>query len=232
MGNGVIVACRMNSTRLPGKTLAMVEDRALLWYVVSRFARLSESGIPLVVATSDQWFDEPIETWCQANNIDCYRGSSEDVAGRLIACARSRGWQHFARVNGDSPFVDADLVADGFHRASTGDCSFVTNLVPRSFPYGVAVEVLDTDWYESWMNEHEDPADREHVTRSIYSNIESLRFENIERSGPNLSQWSLTVDTPQDLQWFRQYVGQLTQPWEATDYLTAIDESQRQRRAG
>ena len=232
MHRGVIVVCRMNSSRLPGKTMATIEGRPLLWYVCSRLLVNDEFRDSLCVATSQEWFDEPIAQFCRQQGIPCFRGDRKDVAGRIIACAESRGWDSFARVNGDSPFVDASLLQQAFEALSDGNCDFVTNLAPRTYPYGVAIEVMRTPWYRDWMLNRLDAADREHVTRSIYRNLESVRYRNLPRLDGDLSDWSLTIDTAKHLEWFRELFREPSSDWDQMDYASVIAQRQPYRRVG
>lgn len=231
MGHGVIVVCRMNSSRLPGKTLAPVGDHVLLWYVWSRLASLSQDGVAISVATSDGVVDQPIADFCAEQGIDCFRGAGDDVAHRLIQCAQQRRWRLFARVNGDSPFVSPSLIRLGFRMLETTPLDFVTNLAPRSFPYGVAVEAMRTDWYADFMSTVTDPEQREHVTKRIYEHLDQVRYRNLVRPGTNLRHRSVTIDTPADLQWFRRLVAGLEDPWTAIDYHYAVSRFAPQRKA-
>ncbi|MCP5125065.1 MAG: hypothetical protein H6973_05350 [Gammaproteobacteria bacterium] len=72
----------MSSSRLPGKILADLGSVTLLELLIRRL-RTTTSGLPLVVATSDQADDDPVESFCQARTVNCFRGSLRDVAGRL-----------------------------------------------------------------------------------------------------------------------------------------------------
>ena len=232
MGHGVIIVCRMNSSRLPGKTLAPVGDRVLLWYVWSRLASLRQQGVSITVATSDVPVDQPIADFCADHDIDCFRGSCDDVAGRILQCAQQRRLKHFARINGDSPFVSPSLIRLAFRMLETQPLDFVTNLAPRSFPYGVAVEVMRTQWYADLMSDVTDAAQREHVTQRIYQHLDQLRYRNLVRPGTDLSHCSVTIDTHEDLQWFRQFVAGLEDEWTTLDYEQAVSRVQPQRKAG
>ena len=232
MDCGVIVVCRMNSSRLPGKTMALIEGHPLLWYVCSRILASDTLRDSLCVATSRKWFDEPIAQFCREQGIPCFRGDSEDVAGRMIECAESRGWDGFARVNGDSPFVETSLLDRAIEELSRANYDFVTNLVPRTYPYGVAIEVMRTPWYREWMSKRHDAQDREHVTLSIYRNLESVRYQNLPRMAGDLSEWSLTIDTSEHLNWFRKLIAERRLNWNHMDYESVITQCQPHRRVG
>ena len=73
---------RMNSTRLPGKTLRMVAGKPLLGWQISRLQR-SRLLDEIIVATSTSSDDDVLEQFCDQNEIRCFRGSENDVLGRI-----------------------------------------------------------------------------------------------------------------------------------------------------
>lgn len=221
MRHGVIIACRMSSQRLPGKTLTSVAGRPLLWYV---HRRLEALGVPLVIATSDDASDNPIEKYATREGLSLYRGSLSDVAGRMLEAAKTHRLDSFARVNGDSPFTDSRLLKQGFDALAREGLDFVTNLAPRSFPYGVAVEVLRTSSFEKLLAGTQDPLDREHVTRVVYRQLSELKHRSLVRSGSDLSGHQLTIDTPEDLERFRYFVGSTPRYWPSVTFEDAIME--------
>ena len=68
-----IVQARMSSTRLPGKSMAVICGRPMLWRVVSRVRR-SRLVNQVVVATTNMPADDPIAELCRGEDIPCFRG--------------------------------------------------------------------------------------------------------------------------------------------------------------
>jgi spore coat polysaccharide biosynthesis protein SpsF len=212
---GIIVACRMSSQRLPGKTLLEVCGKPLLWYVIARLQSLRTS-CPIVVACTDEWFDDPIAAYCHETQVPVFRGSTTDVAGRLVRCAQQYGFDYFARVNGDSPFVCPALLRQGFDLAMREELELTTNLAPRSFPYGVAVEIIKTSWFAE-QHARMSPEEKEHVTLGFYSRIQQIRFQNIFHQY-DYSGVRLTIDTEVDLARFRRLMTMYGAQWPHVSY--------------
>jgi spore coat polysaccharide biosynthesis protein SpsF (cytidylyltransferase family) len=231
MDIGAIVVGRMDSRRLPGKVLADVAGAPLLAYVVSRVRLVRALAGRVVVATSDRPLDDPIAELCRAEGWPVFRGSAEDVAGRVLACATEHGWDWLARVNGDSPFTDPELLAEACEAAELGDLNLITNLQPRSFPYGVSVELIRTGFYRQAYARFRDAGDYEHVTRYLYAHLTYTRFVNIPHRGEDLSSFRLTIDTPDDLTTFRRFVGSLHRDWLDVTFADAVRLLQQPRRA-
>ena len=68
-----ISQARMTSTRLPGKILKTVCGRPLLDYHVSRLLQCRVID-RLVIATTVNATDDPVEKFCHEKNISCVRG--------------------------------------------------------------------------------------------------------------------------------------------------------------
>ncbi|MFV0423088.1 cytidylyltransferase domain-containing protein [Oleidesulfovibrio sp.] len=107
---GIILLARLDSSRLPRKALRMAQGKEMLGYVVER-ARLVEGISEIVLATTDREVDDELEEFAAKYDLSLFRGSAEDVAGRVAACARWRGWDAFVRINGDSPFIDPHTIS-------------------------------------------------------------------------------------------------------------------------
>lgn len=231
MTPGAIIVARLDSRRLPGKALAAVLGAPLLWYIVSRVQLVRAFAGRVVVATSDRPVDNLIADYCHAQGWPVFRGPADDVAGRVLACAQQHGWDWFARVNGDSPFTDPELLAEACEAAELGDFDLVTNLQPRSFPYGVSVELIRTQFYRQAYAQFRGPVDREHVTRYLYDRLADVRYINITHRGGDLSGERLTIDTPSELQAFRGFVAGQHRDWLDVTYADAVRFFQQPRRA-
>lgn len=200
MNIGIAIVCRYSSARLPGKILSQIKGRAVLGHIVDRLCAIVPD-VPFAVATSTDPADDAIESFCQSSLFPCFRGELDDVAGRLIACANSFNWDTFVRLNGDNLFVDPATLRDMLAIASTGQFDFVTNVPGRTFPRGMSVEILRTEFYANTMEQVSDPKHREHVTTWLYDNPDigkRLCYEN--RFSPDAAGLDLALDTPEDLE--------------------------------
>lgn len=191
-----IIAARCGSSRFPGKVLEQVGGTPLLGYVCERAKRANFAG--LVIATTSSPSDDPIATWGSDNAVEVFRGPEDDVAARYLQCVEHYSAPSFARINGDSPWVDPMLINEGLNLFHPPGDDAVTNLVGRTFPYGISVEIVRTETLQRaypLMNE----VDREHVTAFLYRDLEHLKVETLTSSKVELRQARLTVDTPSDL---------------------------------
>jgi len=99
----------MGSSRFPGKTLAEICGRPMLWYVVKRVSS-SRAVNTVVVATTDCSSDDAIAAWCAQEGVCCFRGSEDDVLDRFYRAAKEASANVIVRVTADCPLVDADVI--------------------------------------------------------------------------------------------------------------------------
>jgi spore coat polysaccharide biosynthesis protein SpsF len=202
----IIVQARMTSSRLPGKVLAPVLGRPLLWYQIERLRRVKEAA-RLVIATTVNKADDPIVSLCLAGGVDHWRGSEDDVLSRYFETARHFAASTVVRVTADCPLIDPSIVdaAIAVYSQAGGQLDYVSNMMEPTWPYGMAVEVLSVRALSEANAEAREAAEREHVTPFIYWRPARYRLRSLTRR-PNLSHMRWTVDTPEDFELVRRII--------------------------
>jgi spore coat polysaccharide biosynthesis protein SpsF len=190
----------MDSSRFPGKVLKPLRGQPVLEHVIRGCRRVPSLKGGLAVATTQRAVDDPIVDYCQQRGVPVFRGATENVAGRLLDCAQSSGFDRFFRVNADSPLVDPALLEAAARVYLAGAHDLVTNLHPRTFPYGISVELLRTRSFADALERMNEPGHFEHVTRYYYEHPEEFRIFNLTNPRPIANPARLTVDTPEDLE--------------------------------
>jgi len=209
---GAIMTARMKSKRLPGKSLYILEGKPMISYVTDSFKKL---GMPyeFVLATSTEAEDATIESFCDSSGIKCYRGSHEDVSGRVMKAALKYGFDAFIMVNGDSPFYDWRIIKEGVDLFLNSECDIVTNTLPKTFPKGFSMEIFKTKVFENSYNKMQD-SDFEHVGQYFYRNIEKYNIKSLE-SKFKLEIINLSVDSSEDMENARIIIKNMKKPhWE------------------
>ena len=64
----------------------------------------------IIICTSINPQDNPLEEVATQENVFCYRGSEEDVLVRLLEAAKTYSLEHFANITADCPMMDPVLV--------------------------------------------------------------------------------------------------------------------------
>lgn len=190
-----ILQARTTSTRLPNKVLLPILGKPMLAHQIAR--TLGSNAIDtLVVATSDETYDDPIEALCKQLNVTCFRGSLHDVLDRFYQAAQAYPAEHIVRMTADCPVIDPQVIDDviKLHKSSGADYS--SNVLPPTFPDGLDVEVMSfAALKEAWQNAML-ASQREHVTPYINQHSD-FKKSNLEGS-EDLSAHRWTVDEPAD----------------------------------
>ncbi|MCZ2459946.1 MAG: hypothetical protein LC128_10015 [Chitinophagales bacterium] len=211
MKTGIIILCRFNSSRLPGKILKEINGKYIIDYIVERL----EVVVPrsrIVIATSNELTDDPIADYCRSHDLGCFRGSLDDVAGRFIVCAKANGFEFVFRINGDNIFVDADLVNEAIQLANTGKYEFISNVHNRTFPKGMSIEGVKVELFEKCLplfNSYQ----REHVMPYFYDNTDQVSHYYIyNETTPELAGFQLAIDTQKDLELAEKIISKFRGP--------------------
>jgi len=202
----LLIQARSSSTRLPDKVLYEINGKPLLQYIYSRLILLIRNSI--CVATSVEAKDDKIEEFCKNNNIQCYRGSLENVAKRMLDAVEYFNAHAFVRINGDSPLIDPKIVKKAIGIFENGSYDLVTNAFPRSFPVGQSVEVIRTSTFEKAYQKMTTIDHFEHVTKYYYEHPDDFRIQNFSNNR-DLSKYRLVVDTPEDLIRIEKIIGSM-----------------------
>ena len=220
----IIVQARMTSTRLPGKVLLSLDGEPMLSRLVERLRRVRRAD-GLVIATTTNATDDPIAALCAQLGVACHRGSEHDVLSRYADAARLHGADVVVRITSDCPLIDPALVDQLIACYQEGDCDYLSNMLPPTWPYGMAVEVFSASALQQAHAEATQASEREHVTPFLYWHPARYRLRNVA-SPIDLSLHRWTVDTPEDYDLVRRLFEALhpTRPeFTLADILSAMD---------
>lgn len=208
----LIVQARMGSSRFPGKSLAEIEGRPILWHQFRQLAHCRHETTA-VLATTVSALDNPLAAYGESQGWNVFRGDEDDVLARYHDAAVAFGAAAdtvVVRLTGDDILPDPRLIdaALDLHDAFKGkfDCVFTAD--DDSLPYGIDHESYVFSALERAHREAADADDREHVTPYIRRN--SAMFPQVEITvsetipGPPLS-----IDTPADLERTRELLKRL-----------------------
>lgn len=214
------IEARMTSTRLPGKVLKSILGRPVLELLIERLKKVKRLD-EIVVATTINDTDQPINDLCDRLNVKYFRGSEEDVLKRVLDAAKSVSADLIVEITGDCPFVDPDIVNHCLDVFNEGEYDFVSNTISRTFPVGLDVRIFPVRVLEEVNSLTDNPIDHEHVSIYIYEHPERYRIRNIEAKGelfwPELG---ITLDTMEDYELITKIFEEL---YPEKPYFSALD---------
>jgi spore coat polysaccharide biosynthesis protein SpsF len=195
-----IVQARMASTRLPGKTLKIIEGKPMLGHILERIGR-SERMDEIVVATTTGPEDDVLCSYVQGEaGRPVFRGSPEDVLDRFYRCAMEFDARVVVRVTADDPLKDPRIIDECVSLlGSEPALDYCSNTLHPTYPEGLDIEVFSFRALERAFNEARLDSEREHVTPYIWKNNDRFRVREMTYTR-DLSSWRLTVDNARDFQ--------------------------------
>ena len=187
----VLIAARMGSSRFPGKTLSQLNGSPMIARLIDRIKQ-SKNYSGIVIATTKNPEDDPLQAWCEENNIECFRGSSDDVLGRLYNAAKYHNINTIIEILGDNPLVHSSLIDSCLDIFFNGEYDYVATLTKeypkalktlKMFPIGVRVQVMKFETLKRCEKEATLPKYREHATSYIAENPDKFKTGFLDASG-------------------------------------------------
>ena len=109
MKTAFLITARLKSTRLPKKILLEVAGKPLIVHMLDRIKNATSID-KIIICTSTNPQDDPLEEIAGQEQVSCFRGSEEDVLVRLLEAAQSHGLKYFANITADCPMMDPLLI--------------------------------------------------------------------------------------------------------------------------
>ena len=189
---------RMTSTRLPGKILMPLAGKPVMAHMIERLRR-SKYTDEVVVATTTNTADDPVVALCEEMKCAYFRGSEDDVLGRIVGAGDEHGADILVQGMADSPLVDWRLVdrcVELFEKEGA-DCA--SNEFTETFPVGFDVRAYKFETLRRAQMHDTNPAYREHAGYSIRSQAGKFKLSNWEAEGAmRWPELRLTLDTAED----------------------------------
>ena len=207
----IITQARMGSTRLPGKVLKEILEKPLLWYLVERL-KLVKKANKIIIATSTSKTNQSIIEFAKINDIEYFVGSEDDVLDRYFKSAKFFNGDIIIRITADCPLMDPNLIDKGLELFLDGNYDYLSNVHPPTYPDGYDIEIFSFKALETAWKKAELPSEREHVTAYIWKHHQEFIIGNFEND-VDLSNYRLTVDTPEDLALIKKVIEKFRDNW-------------------
>jgi spore coat polysaccharide biosynthesis protein SpsF len=195
------IYARTDSHRLPGKIFLEIGGHKVIDIVYARAKRLNVDQV--IILTTDRNIDDSLVEYCSQRKYTFFRGHSSDLVRRTLQAIYTYKPGIMVRINGDSPLIEPVLVNAGLNYIGaeyddeTERPDMVSNIVNRTFPYGISVECIRAIAYTRLAAEAA-PKEREHVTQHLYRLSDRLSLHSMTDGDGNHSQQRLALDTSVD----------------------------------
>jgi spore coat polysaccharide biosynthesis protein SpsF len=201
----------MQSTRCPGKAVAELAGRPVLWHLLTRLASLGGAE-SVVLATSVRPENDALVRIAEDLGVAAYRGDEEDVLGRYLEVARRNRLESVVRVTGYNPLTDLPLIERLVRRHVERGADY-TYVPGDALLMGILSEVISRRALETSHREGEDRHRSELVTLFIKENPDRFRIVHETLDGALYRpHYRLTVDEPADLVLMQRIFDRLYRP--------------------
>lgn len=190
------------------KLLREVEGRPIFAHMIDRL-KLARHVDQIIVCTSTNPQDDPLVTLAENEGVASFRGDEDDVVKRLSDAATQFGLDYILSITADCPFSDpeyADKIVDVYSETNA-DLIRALDLPHGAFSYGVKpeafrkiVEIKNQTDSEVWGR---------YFTDTDLFDVYDLPIENEFHRQPSLR---MTLDYPEDLEFFKAVFAHLYQP--------------------
>lgn len=180
--DGIIIQARVGSTRLPGKILLpFYKDKRIIDIQIERI-RSAYPDKRIVLATTTRKQDDVLADVAQQLEVDCYRGSEEDVLGRFIGAAEHFDIERLIRVCSDNPFLRVDTFQSLFGAYDRDPSDYVSFGWSDGLPtikshIGLFAELTTVDALRRTASLTDEKLYREHVTIFLYTHPEIFKVQ-------------------------------------------------------
>jgi spore coat polysaccharide biosynthesis protein SpsF len=194
-----VVAVRMSSERLPGKTLKVIGSKPLLAHLLDR-VRKAHYVDSIIVATSIAAEDDAIEEFCKSYNTQCYRGDKDNVLQRITDALTIAGASIGINIYGDGPLICPEIIDYMTLRYRMEECDFLCNNLKTTFAPGMEVEVFSIEVLKKACSLANKSEEKEHATLFIRKNEGLFKIKNVcAEKEYYLPDVHLEVDEKEDL---------------------------------
>ncbi len=139
----------------------------------------------VVIATTVDESDDPIELLCSEHGLHCFRGHAHDLLDRHYKSALHYRADIVIKIPSDCPLIDPAVIdrVIEFYLLHKGEYDFVSNLHPATWPDGNDVEVMSFPVLERTWRAASLSMEREHTTPYIWERPELFRIGNVCMDG-------------------------------------------------
>lgn len=203
----IIIQARTDSNRLPGKALADIEGKPMLWHVINRAKKMKYGRV--IVATTTRKIDDKIIEIADKSGVRYFRGKTNDVLDRFYKAALKFKANTIVRITGDCPLIDPYESDKTVSKFLCGNYDYVSN-DSKTYHNGLDTECFSFSVLEKVRREAKLRSEKEHVTSHIWENPDKFKIGIVHnKSKKRLNHLKWSVDHPSDLDFVRKVYSKL-----------------------
>lgn len=199
--SGVIIQARMTSSRLPGKSMMLLNGVPVIHHVIDRCFKISNVEKVILAAPVGEAHDGMVE-YCSRmfHNLIVFRGEEHDVLDRYYTAATLNNLEYIMRVTGDCPCIDPNICEKVIRLLVDQNADYSSNVYPvPTFYKGLDCEAFTYECLEAAHELADSVHDKGHVTAWMQQQDEVVK--GVIRNKVNQrKKMNLCVDAPGDIE--------------------------------
>lgn len=203
----VIVQARMNSTRLNGKVLKLINGITFLELLIRRLKN-SNNINKIVLAFPENYSSTPLIQLSKKIGIEYVLGSEKNLLLRYKKAALETDADYIIRITSDCPLVDPLLLDNMINLILKNKYDIITNVIPPTWPDGLDINIFTKHLLLEANKFAVLNSDKEHVVPWMWRNSELKKNKKYKgynyECKKNYSNLRWTLDNKTDLLFFRK----------------------------
>lgn len=195
---GVVIACRMKSTRLKHKAILPIHGLASIERCIIN-AKKIKSADEIILATSTIEEDQILKKYALKQKIHFFAGDPEDVMLRYLGVAEKYKLDIVIRVTGDCPIVSYEMAEFLLQRHFEKGNDYTG---PKEYCTGQNSEIYNVNTLKRVMEYLGDAKHSEYMTWYMITNKDILQVDMAELPKEWIRTYRLTLDVQEDLDMF------------------------------
>ena len=168
-------------------------------FLLYHIQRIEKTGLPIIIATTDNDSEKPIVDFCESRNLKYYKGDENDVLSRYNEAAKKFNISTIIRVTSDCPLIDPEIILKGLAEyQKQPKNTYYSNTLERTYPRGMDYEIFSYDLLQESFENATKQQDREHVTPYIWRNSSGNVNIINDLQPDDSSKYRITLDTRED----------------------------------
>ncbi len=195
---GVIIACRMKSTRLKHKAILPIGEYSSIERCIIN-AKKIKSADEIILATSTLPEDQVLAKYAKKHGIRFFAGDPEDVMARFLGATEKYNLDIAIRITGDCPIVSYEMAEFLLQRHFEKGNDYTG---PKEFAVGQNSEIYSVNTLKRVIEYLGDARHSEYMTWYMLTNKEIFQVDMAELPKDWVRTYRLTLDLQEDLDMF------------------------------
>ncbi|OGN00897.1 MAG: hypothetical protein A3F98_02290 [Candidatus Yanofskybacteria bacterium RIFCSPLOWO2_12_FULL_41_8] len=195
---GVLIACRMKSTRLKHKAVLPIGKFSSIERCIIN-AKKIKSADEIILATSALAEDQILKKYALKHKIRFFAGDPEDVIARFLGATEKYNLDIAIRVTGDCPIVSYEMAEFILQRHFEKGNDYTG---PKAFAVGQNSEIYSVNTLKRVLEYLGDARHSEYMTWYMLTNKDIFQVDMAELPKEWVRNYRLTLDVQEDLDMF------------------------------